>query len=44
LNEGEKKGWRERDREIARNRKDSGIPAQQIALWTGLLPDEIAKL
>jgi hypothetical protein len=39
-----REGRRERDREIAQNLKGSGVSAQQIALWIGLSPDEIAKL
>jgi hypothetical protein len=35
---------REERRIIARNFKGSGIPAQQIALWTGLSVEDIAKL
>jgi hypothetical protein len=31
-------------REIARNLKGSGIPASQIAVWTGLSAEDIAKL
>jgi predicted transposase/invertase (TIGR01784 family) len=42
--EGLDEGRREGRQEIAQNLKGSGIPAKQIALWTGLSPDEIAKL
>jgi predicted transposase/invertase (TIGR01784 family) len=39
-----RKGRQERDREIARNFKNLGIPLEQIAQATGLSADEIAAL
>jgi predicted transposase/invertase (TIGR01784 family) len=42
--EGRRKGGKERAIEIARNFKSLGIPLDQIALGTGLSPEEIAAL
>ena len=35
---------REARKEVAGNLKSSGIPARQIALWTGLSIEDIANL
>jgi outer membrane biogenesis lipoprotein LolB len=42
--DGQRDGQRNKALEIAMNLKGSGIPVQQIALWTGLSVDEITKL
>jgi predicted transposase/invertase (TIGR01784 family) len=41
---GRQEGMQKRSVEIAHNSKKLGIPVEQIALITGLSPDEIAKL
>jgi predicted transposase/invertase (TIGR01784 family) len=42
--DGRKEGRKEGKLEIARNLKGTGIPLQQIAVWTGLSPDDITTL
>ncbi|MDR0683803.1 MAG: hypothetical protein LBF83_01560 [Spirochaetaceae bacterium] len=42
--QGQKQGRKQEKLEIAGNLKNSGIPAPQIALWTGLSIEDIAKL
>jgi predicted transposase/invertase (TIGR01784 family) len=42
--EGRKKGRVEGQKEIARNLKADGVPAEQIAKWTGLAEAQINEL
>jgi predicted transposase/invertase (TIGR01784 family) len=44
LRKGLRKGRQEREKEIARNLKEMGVPVEQIALGTGLSIEEIAEL
>jgi hypothetical protein len=44
LVQAKREGRQERSIEIARGLKSSNIPYSQIALWTGLSPEEIAAL